>query len=261
MIYIKTEEEIEKLRASNQLVSKTLAVIASVIEPGVTTEKVDKIAEEYIRDHNAIPAFLGYSGFPKSICTSVNSQVVHGIPSEYVLQDGDLISVDCGVILDGFVGDTAYTFAVGEVDEEKKKLMKVTRESLMLGIENAVHGKRTGDIGNAVQKYCEEHGYGVVRELVGHGLGKNLHEEPEVPNYGRKGTGALLKEGTVICIEPMINMGKRHIVQESDGWTIRTQDNKPSAHYELAVCVRKGKPDVLSTYDYIEETLKTKLYG
>jgi len=261
MIYIKTEEEIEKLRASNQLVSKTLAVIAGVIKPGVTTEIVDKIAEEYIRDHNAVPAFLGYSGFPKSICTSVNSQVVNGIPSDYVLKDGDLISVDCGVILDGFVGDTAFTFAVGEVDEDKRKLMKVTREALMLGVENAVHGKRTGDIGHAVQKYCEDYGYGVVRELVGHGLGKNLHEEPEVPNYGRKGTGALLKERTVICIEPMINMGKRHILQESDGWTIRTQDNKPSAHYELAVCVRKGKPDLLSTYDYIEETLKTKLYG
>ncbi len=258
MIYLKTAEEIEKLRASNQLVSKTLAEIARFIEPGVTTGKIDKIAEEFIRAHNAIPAFLGYSGYPKSLCTSVNSQVVHGIPSDYVLKEGDLLSVDCGVILDGFVGDTAYSYAVGEVNEAKRNLMEVTKEALYLGVEQAVSGNRVGDIGYAVQNYCEQKGYSVVREMVGHGLGKRLHEEPEVPNYGRRGTGVKLKKGMVICIEPMINMGKRHIVQEADGWTIRTTDNQPSAHYELAIAIDDGKPDILSTFEYIEEILKTK---
>ncbi len=258
MIYYKTAEEIEKLRASNQLVSKTLAEIARVIRPGITTDEINKIADEFIRDHGATPAFLGYSGFPKSICTSVNSQVVHGIPSEYVLKEGDVLSVDCGVVLDGYVGDSAYSYAVGEISEEKRELMKVTREALFRGVENAVSGKRIGDIGFAIQHYCENHGYGVVRELVGHGLGKKLHEEPEVPNYGRRGTGIKLKKGLVICIEPMINMGKRHIVQESDGWTIRTTDKKTSAHYELAVAIDDGKPDILSTFEYVEEVLKEK---
>lgn len=256
MINYKTAEEIEKLRASNQLVSRTLAVIAKYIKPGITTGEIDKIAEEYIRDHKAIPAFLGYSGYPKTLCTSVNSQVVHGIPSDYTLKDGDLLSVDCGVILDGYVGDTAYSYSVGEVKDEIKKLMKVTKESLYLGVENAISGKRVGDIGYAVQTYCEKHGYSVVREMVGHGLGTRLHEEPEIPNYGRRGTGVKLKKGMVICIEPMINLGKRFIVQEADGWTIRTTDNQPSAHYELAVAVDDGKPDVLSTFEYIEEVLK-----
>lgn len=256
MINYKTAEEIEKLRASNQLVSKTLAEIAKYIKPGITTDKIDRIAEEYIRDHKAIPAFLGYSGYPKTLCTSVNSQVVHGIPSNYVLKEGDLLSVDCGVILDGYVGDTAYSYAVGEVKEEVENLMRVTKESLFIAVENAVSGKRIGDIGYAVQTYCEQYGYSVVREMVGHGLGKRLHEEPEVPNYGRRGTGVKLQKGMVICIEPMINMGKRHIVQEADGWTIRTVDKQPSAHYELAVAVDDGKPDVLSTFEYIEEVLK-----
>lgn len=256
MINYKTAEEVEKLRASNQLVSRTLAAIAKYIKPGTTTEKIDKIAEEYIRDHKAIPAFLGYSGYPKTLCTSVNSQVVHGIPSDYVLKEGDLLSVDCGVILDGYVGDTAYSYAVGEVKKEVEDLMRVTKESLFLAIENAVSGKRIGDIGYAVQTYCEQHGYSVVREMVGHGLGKRLHEEPEVPNYGRRGTGVKLQKGMVICIEPMINLGKRHIVQEADGWTIRTVDNQPSAHYELAVAVDNGQPDVLSTFEYIEDVLK-----
>ena len=256
MIYLKTAEEIEKLRASNQLVSKTLAEVAKLIEPGITTGKIDKVAEEYIRDHHAVPAFLGYSGYPKSLCTSVNSEVVHGIPSDYFLREGDLLSVDCGVILDGYVGDTAYSYAVGHVDPQVERLMKITKEALFLGVENAIAGNRTGDIGYAIQSYCEGHGYGVVRELVGHGLGKHLHEEPEVPNYGRRGTGIKLKKGMVICIEPMINMGKRHIVQEADGWTIRTSDNLPSAHYELAVAVDNGKPDILSTFDYIEAILK-----
>lgn len=253
MIGIKTAEEIEKLRASNQLVSKTLAEIATIIQPGVSTGKIDKVAEEFIRDHNAVPAFLGYNGFPKSLCTSVNSQVVHGIPSDYILKDGDMISVDCGVILDEYVGDTAYSYAVGEVSEEVKRLMDTTKEALYKGVENAITGKRTGDVGYAVQSYCESRGYSVVRELVGHGLGRALHEEPEVPNYGRRGTGARLKKGMVICIEPMINMGSKFIIQEADGWTIRTRDNKPSAHYELAVAVDNGKPDILSTFRYIEE--------
>ncbi len=258
MIYYKTVDEIEKLRASNQLVSKTLGEIAKVVRPGITTEEIDRIADEFIRDHNAVPAFLGYNGFPKSICTSVNSQVVHGIPSGYVLKEGDILSVDCGVVLDGFVGDSAYSYAVGEVSREKRDLLRVTHEALYLGVGNAVAGKRTGDIGFAIQNYCEKHGYGVVRELVGHGLGKNLHEEPEVPNYGRRGTGVKLKKGLVICIEPMINMGKRHIVQESDGWTIRTTDKKASAHFELAVAIDDGKADVLSTFEYIEEVLNQK---
>ena len=255
MIYYKTAEEIEKLRESNLLVSKTLAELAKHIQPGVTTDKLDSIAEEFIRDNKAVPGFLGYGGFPKTLCTSVNDQVVHGIPSEYVLKDGDLLSVDCGVILNEYYGDTAYSYAVGEVSQEKKDLLRVTKESLYLGVENAIAGKRVGDIGFAVQSHCEKNGYSVVREMVGHGLGTHLHEEPEVPNYGRRGTGAKLKKGLVICIEPMINLGKRHIVQGQDGWTIRTSDSKPSAHFELAVAVGDNKPDVLSTFKYIEEII------
>ncbi len=258
MIIIKTTEEIEKLRNSNQLVSKTLAEIAKYIKPGVTTEKLDRVAEEYIRDNNAVPGFLGYNGYPKTLCTSVNSQVVHGIPSEYILKDGDLLSVDCGVILDGFYGDTAYSFEVGESDESIKKLLRITKESLFLGVEKAIEGNRLGDIGFAVQDHSEKAGFSVVREMVGHGLGRHLHEEPEVPNYGNKGTGAKLKKGMVICIEPMINMGKRQIFQEADGWTIRTSDKMPSAHFELAVAIDSGKPDVLSTFSFIEEVLNLK---
>jgi len=255
MINIKTAEEIEKLRSSNLLVSKTLAEIAKNIKAGVTTEKLDVIAEEFIRDNRGIPGFLGYRGYPKTLCTSVNSQIVHGIPSNYVLRDGDIISVDCGVILDGYYGDTAYSFGVGEISEEQKKLLSVTKQSLFLGLEKAIPGGRLGDIGYAVQTYCEQAGFSVVRELVGHGIGKRLHEEPEVPNYGRRGTGARLQKGMVFCIEPMINMGKRHIFQENDGWTIRTADNLPSAHFELAVAVDTGKPDILSTFSYIDEVL------
>jgi len=255
MVKYKTAEEIEKLRKSNLLVSKTLAELARHIRPGVTTEKLNQIAETFIRDHRAVPAFLGYNGFPKTLCTSVNSQVVHGIPSDYELQDGDLISVDCGVILDGFVGDTAYSYAVGEVSEKVRHLMSTTKQALLLGVEQAIAGNRLGDIGNAIQKHCEVAGFGVVREMVGHGVGRDLHEEPEVPNYGRRGTGMLLKRGLVICIEPMVNLGKRQIIQESDGWTIRTADKSPSAHYELAVAVKDNKPDVLSTFKYIEEVL------
>jgi methionyl aminopeptidase len=258
MIYYKTAEEIEKLRASNILVSKTLAELAKYIEPGVTTSRLDKIAEEYIRDNKAVPGFLGYNDYPKTLCTSINSQVVHGIPSEQVLNDGDLVSVDCGVILDGYYGDSAYSFGVGNISEEIGKLLRVTKEALFLGIQKAVAGGRIGDIGHAVQSYCENEGYGVVRELVGHGIGKHLHEEPEVPNYGKKDSGIKLQKGLVICIEPMINMGKHRVVQEKDGWTIRTSDHKPSAHFELAVAIDYEKADILSTFEFIEEVLNKK---
>ncbi len=259
MLVYKSEEEIEKIRRNNLLVSKTLAEVAKLIKPGVTTLELDKRAEEFIRDNGAIPGFLGYGGFPNSLCTSVNDQVVHGIPSNYVLKNGDIISVDCGTYMEGYYGDTAYTFPVGEVSEEILNLLRVTKESLFKGIENAVEGKRVGDIGNAVQIHAESFGYSVVREMVGHGLGKNMHEAPEVPNYGKKGKGALLKKGLVLCIEPMINLGGKQIKQDNDGWTIRTIDGKASAHYELAVVVDKGKAEILSTFDYIEEVTKNRI--
>jgi methionyl aminopeptidase len=255
MIRIRTADEIEILRENNLLVSKTLAELAGWIKPGVTTEKLDNIAYEFICDNGAKPGFLGYQGYPKTLCTSVNEEVVHGIPSNYLLKEGDIISIDCGVYKKGYYGDTAYTFAVGSIDEEKKKLLEVTLKSLFLGVEQASEGKRIGDIGYAVQTFCETNGFSVVRELVGHGLGMNLHESPEVPNYGRRGKGTKLAEGMVICIEPMINMGRKEIVQESDGWTIRTSDHKPSAHFELAVAIRKGEADILSTFEFIEDNL------
>jgi len=259
MLVYRSEEEIEIIRRNNLLVSKTLAEVAKLIKPGVTTLKLDKRAEEFIRDNGAVPGFLGYGGFPNSLCTSVNDQVVHGIPSDYVLKEGDIVSVDCGTYMDGYYGDTAYTFPVGEVNEEILKLLKTTKESLFKGIENAVEGKRVGDIGYSIQMHAENAGYSVVREMVGHGLGKNMHEAPEVPNYGRRGRGVQLKKGLVICIEPMINMGAKYIRQENDGWTIRTVDGKPSAHYELAVVVDKGKAEILSTFDYIEEIIKNRI--
>jgi len=259
MLVYKSEEEIEIIRRNNLLVSKTLAEVAKLIKPGVTTLELDKRAEEFIRDNGAVPGFLGYGGFPNSLCTSVNDQVVHGIPSDYVLKDGDIVSVDCGTYMEGYYGDTAYTFPVGEVNEEVMNLLRTTKESLFKGIENTVEGKRVGDIGNAVQVHAENAGYSVVREMVGHGLGKNMHEAPEVPNYGKKGRGVLLKKGLVLCIEPMINMGGKHIKQDNDGWTIRTVDGKPSAHYELAVVVDKGKAEILSTFEYIEEITKNKI--
>lgn len=256
MILIKTAGEIELLRESNQLVSRTLAELSRYIKPGVSTERLDQIAETFIRDHGAVPGFLGYQGYPKTLCTSVNSEVVHGIPSEKVLlQEGDQLSVDCGVVLNGFYGDTAFSFQVGEVSEEVRRLLDTTRECLRKGVEQAVDGKRVGDISYAVQKHAEQAGYTVVREMVGHGLGRHLHEAPEVPNYGRRGTGPKLKKGMVICIEPMINMGRRQIKQEADGWTIRTADNRPSAHFEWAVAVDKGEADVLSTFSYIDNEL------
>jgi methionyl aminopeptidase len=243
------------LSASNLLVSKTLGELAKMIRPGITTLELDRFAEEYIRDHKGFPAFLGYNGFPKTLCTSVNSEVVHGIPSSYVLKEGDIISVDCGVKLNGYYGDSAYTFEVGEVDDATRKLVKKTKESLFRGIEKAVEGNRLGDISSAIQQHAEDAGFSVVREMVGHGLGKDLHEEPEVPNYGNKGAGVRLLSGMVLCLEPMINMGSRYILQNPDGWTIRTRDNKPSAHFELAVAVKKGTPLVLSTFRFVEEVL------
>jgi len=257
MILIKTEEEIELLKASNELVSRTLAEVARALGPGVTTLSLDKIAETYIRDNDGEPGFLGYNGFPATLCTSVNEQVVHGIPSAYEMKEGDIVSVDCGVRLNGYFGDSAYTFAVGEPPAQCRDLMTCTRESLFKGIEKAVHGNRLGDIGLAVQQHAEKGGYSVVREMVGHGLGKNLHEEPEVPNYGKRGTGVRLKEGMTLCIEPMINLGTRYIEQDRDGWTIRTRDKKPSAHFELAIAIGKGGASILSTFEYIEEVLIT----
>ncbi|MFP3859315.1 MAG: type I methionyl aminopeptidase [Bacteroidales bacterium] len=253
MLKIKTAEEIEILRENNLLVSKTLGELSKLIKPGVTTLKLDKFAEEYIRDHGAEPGFLGYGGFPNTLCTSVNDAVVHGIPSDYELREGDIISIDCGTIMNGYYGDSAYTFKVGEVSAEVERLLRITKESLFKGIENAVANYRVGDIGYAIQYHVEKEGFSVVREMVGHGLGANMHESPEIPNYGKRGRGVKLKEGTVICIEPMINMGSRSIKQDTDGWTIRTIDGKYSAHYELAVAIRNGEPDLLSTFDYIDK--------
>lgn len=255
MLYLKTDEEIGLLRESNLLVSKTLAEIASLIKPGVTTLYLDKIAETYIRDNGGIPGFKGYGGFPSTLCTSVNEEVVHGIPSEYVLKEGDIVSVDCGVILNGWYGDSAYTFSVGEIDESVRLLLDFTRESLEEGVKEAVAGNRVGDISWAVQNKAESGGFSVVRELVGHGLGKRLHEPPEVPNYGKRGTGPKIEKGLVICIEPMINMGRKETVQMRDGWTVKTIDGKPSAHFEYAVAVDKGRADVLTTFKFIEEVL------
>ncbi len=258
MIQYKNNEEIELLKESSLLVGKTLAEIARHIVPGIETEKLDKIAEEYIRDHGAVPGFKGYGGFPATLCMSVNDQVVHGIPGKRKLMDGDIVSVDCGTILNGFYGDSAYTFEVGEVKEEIKLLLQRTKESLDKGIGAAIVGNRIGDIGYEIQNYVEQFGYSVVRDLVGHGLGRNLHEQPEVPNYGRRGVGVKLKEGMVLAIEPMINLGVKDVVQEKDGWTIRTFDRMPSAHFEHDVAIRKGKAEVLSTFKFIEEVLKNK---
>ena len=255
MIYLKTDEEIELLRAANQIVARTLAEVAKVIAPGVTTLKLDTIAEEYIRSQGAVPGFKGYGGFPGTLCVSVNENVVHGIPSNYALREGDIVSVDCGAVKDGYNGDSTYTFCVGEVDEEVKRLLRTTKESLYIGIEHAVEGNRIGDIGHAIQEYCEKRGYGVVREMCGHGVGRKLHEDPDVPNYGRRGTGPLIKNGMVIAIEPMINMGSKNIVIERDGWTTRTKHRKPSAHYVHTIAIHHGKPDILSSFQYVEEVL------
>ena len=256
MIYLKTEEEIEQLRDANLVVARTLAEVAKWVRPGVTTLKLDQVAEDYIRSQGCVPGFKGLYGFPSTLCVSVNETVVHGIPSNYVLEEGDIVSVDCGAVnAAGFNGDSTYTFAVGEISEEVRRLLVTTKESLYEGIKHAVPGNRIGDIGNAVQTYCEKRGYTVVRELTGHGVGKKLHEDPEVPNYGRKGTGALIRNGMCIAIEPMINMGSKNVVSESDGWTIRTRDRKPSAHFEHSIAIHNGKPDVLSSFEYVKEVL------
>ncbi len=258
MIYYKTAEEIELLRLSNMLVAKTHGEIAKIIRPGIKTIELDKRAEEFIRDNGGIPGFLGYGGFPNTLCISVNETVVHGIPSNYELREGDIVSVDCGVLMNGYYGDSAYTFPIGEISEEKKKLLQVTKEALYLGIEKAVSGNRLGDISFAVQYHAQSHGFSVVREMVGHGVGKNLHEKPEVPNYGKRGRGIKLKEGLVIAIEPMINLGKKEIYQENDGWTIKTKDSKPSAHFEHTIAVKNGKADILSSFKFVEEVLNNK---
>jgi methionyl aminopeptidase len=257
-IYYKSKEEVELIRESSLLVSKTLAEVAKVIGPGVTTKQLNDLAETFIRDNGAIPAFLNYNGFPYSLCISPNEQVVHGFPGDYVIQEGDLISVDCGVIKNKFFGDSAYTFSIGEIDAERKKLIDVTQECLKLAIDKAVVGSRIGDVGYAVQAYAEANGFGVVRELVGHGVGVKLHEKPEVPNYGRRGSGVKLEEGMVIAIEPMINAGTAGVKFWSDGWTVTSKDNKPSAHFEHTVAVKRGNADVLSTFSFIEEVLKEK---
>ena len=255
MISYKTKEQIEYIRESAQLVSKTLAEIAKVINEGVTGLEIDALAETFINDNNAKPMFKGYNGFPNTLCISINEAVVHGVPTSKSFRSGDIVSVDCGVLLNGYVGDSAFTFEIGKVNEETKKLLKVTRESLELGIEKAIVNNRLGDISGTIQDYVQARGYSVVRELVGHGVGKQLHEAPEVPNYGKVGTGILLKEGLVIAVEPMINLGKRHISQLEDGWTIVTKDKSPSAHFEHTIAVAKGKVDVLSTFQYIDAAL------
>jgi methionyl aminopeptidase len=255
MLHLKTDEEVGLLRESNMLVSKTLAEVALLIKPGVTTLYLDKVAETFIHDNGGTPPFKGYGGFPSTLCTSVNDEVVHGFPSDYILKEGDIVSVDCGVILNGWYGDSAYTFAVGEIDKEIKRLLDYTKESLEEGVKEAVAGNRVGDISWAVQNKAESGGYSVVRELVGHGLGKRLHEPPEVPNYGKRGTGPKMEKGLVICIEPMINLGRKETVQMSDGWTIKTIDGRPSAHFEYAVAVDRGRADVLTTFKFVEEVL------
>lgn len=240
------------------MVSKTLAEIAKVIKPGIKTIELNKLAETFIRDNGGVPAFLNYNGFPYSLCISLNNQVVHGFPNQHVLVDGDLVSVDCGVVKNKYYGDSAYTFAIGEVGEQTKLLMQVTKECLVLGVEKAVAGLRIGDIGYAVQEHAEKHNFGVVKELVGHGVGTRLHEKPEVPNYGKRGAGIKLEEGMVIAIEPMINAGRAGVRFWDDGWTVSTIDGKVSAHYEHTVAISKGKPDILSTFDYVEEILNKK---
>ena len=258
-ILYKSVEEIELIRESSLLVSKTLGEIAKVIGPGVKTMELNRLAETFIRDNGGVPAFLNYHGFPFSLCISLNDQVVHGFPGMKELVDGDLVSVDCGVILNKYIGDSAYTFAVGEVSDTVKRLMRVTMECLDSGVAKAVAGNRVGDIGYTVQEHAERHGFGVVKELVGHGVGLQLHEKPEVPNYGKRGSGIKLEEGMVIAIEPMINAGRARVKFWDDGWTVSTIDGRPSCHYEHTVAIKKGKPDILSTFSYVDEVLKEKI--
>ena len=258
MVKPKTEEEIELLRENAIIVSRTLAEVGKVVAPGVSTLELNRVAETFIRDNGAIPSFLGYDGFPAALCISVNDTVVHGFPSEYLLEEGDIVSVDCGTLYKGYNGDSAYTFPVGEVSADTRKLMDVTKASLYKGIEAAVAGNRTGDIGYAVQSYAESFGFSVVRELEGHGLGREMHEEPGVPNYGRRGKGTHLVEGMVICIEPMINAGAKNVFLARNGWEVKTSDHRNAAHYELTVVVRRGKAEQLSTFDFIEKDANIK---
>ena len=258
-VKLKTESEIELIKQSSLLVGKTLAEVAKAIKPGVPLLYLDRIGEEFIRDHGAIPSFKGYGGFPASLCLSVNDVVVHGIPNNNILHEGDIISVDCGVYKNGYHGDYAYTFAVGEISQEKKLLIQRTKESLYLGIKAAVKGNTTGDIGHAVQRYVEQFGYGVVRELCGHGIGKDMHEKPDIPNYGQPGKGTKLCEGMVFCIEPMITNRSRKIFMENDNWTIKTVDGQPAAHFEHQIAITKNGTEVLSTYQFVEEILGDKV--
>lgn len=258
MIIYKTPEEIEIMREAAQIVSRTLGKVAEMIEPGVTPLELDAAAEAYIRSQNAVPGFLGLYGFPNTLCISVNEAVVHGIPNDEALKEGDIISVDCGAVFEEYYGDHAYTFGIGKIDPEVQKLLDVTKECLDLGIAECKAGNRIGDIGFAIQQHAEKHGYGVVRDLVGHGLGKTMHEEPQVPNYGRRGRGKKIQDGLTIAIEPMINLGTERVVQLDDNWTIVTADGKPSAHFEHDVAVVNGKPEVLSTFKYVEEALNKK---
>ena len=261
MIYLKTDEEVELMRRSNDLLGRTLAEVAKVIRPGVTTAELDKVAYEFICDNGGIPSCLGYEGYPATLCTSVNEQVVHGIPSDKViLKEGDIVSVDTVVKLNGFCADSAYTFPVGEVAPEVLQLMRTTKEALYLGIEQAVTGRRLGDIGAVIQNHCERAGYSVVREFVGHGIGREMHEAPEVPNYGRKGNGLQLRQGMCLAIEPMITLGKRQIFMERDGWTVRTRDRKNAAHFEHTIAVGKNGADILSSFEFVEEVLRSKGY-
>ncbi|MCF1190739.1 type I methionyl aminopeptidase [Mangrovimonas sp. AS39] len=255
MIIVKTREEIELMRQSALVVSKTLGMLAKEVKPGVTTLQLDKMAEEFIRDHGAVPGFLGLYGCPSTLLCSVNEAVVHGLPTDKPLEDGDIVSIDCGALMNEFYGDHAYTFEIGEIAPETKKLLDITKESLYVGIREFKNGNRVGDVGFAIQKFCENEGYGVVRELVGHGLGKKMHEDPEMPNYGKRGRGKKFIEGQVVAIEPMINMGTHKVKQLKDGWTIVTLDGKPSAHFEHDVALVDGKPEILSTFAYIYEAL------
>lgn len=259
MVYFKTDHEISIIKQNGILLGKAHAEVAKAVKAGVTTSQLNKIAEEYLQDHQAHPSFKGYvvSGkkFPSALCISVNDVVVHGLPSNYELVDGDIVSIDCGVYLNGFHADSAYTYAVGEISDDIKALLKTTKESLYLGISKAIEGMRVGDVSFEVQNYCEKKGYTIVRELVGHGVGKNLHEDPEVPNYGKRGAGPKLKEGMVMAIEPMVNLGSKYVKAGSDGWTIKTKDGKPSAHFEHTIAIRKGKAEILTTFQYIEEVL------
>lgn len=265
MIHLKNDRDLERLRVAADLVARTLGEVARHVQPGATTRALDQVAETFIRDHGAVPAFKGYgpasNPFPATLCTSVNDVVVHGIPDDRPLEEGDLVSVDCGVVLDGYFGDSAYTFAVGTPDPERARLCRTTYEALLLGVEAATAGNRVGDIGFAVQGHCEGAGYGVVRDLVGHGIGRSLHEEPSVPNFGRRGSGRKLRDGMTLCIEPMVNTGTAEVRTDPDGWTVRAADGGASAHYEHMVAVRRGGAEVLTTFRYIEEVLDALPYA